>query len=371
VVESLIEIPFPGRTIAAPAAAALGRTPAATLPSFVAGPENVVVASVIGGLRTILPNDSDLESGDVESRSAAPAVISLYGPSGVGKSHLLRGLVEHWQHARGIETAEYVTAGDFRRDFLEAMHDDRVTEFRDRIRSRQLLAIDDLDRLPSDPYLMEELRNTLDDCEASGGQVLVASLRSAGSLANLSTDVRGRLAAGLALQLAAPGAAARARIVSQAAAVLGRTVSEEGARRLAGGVAETANELFGALFELLATFPAPAPIDREQVQRYLSTRAARRTSLREVIAVVARYYGLPQKLVKSGSRKHAAVVARATIVYLARELADASYEQIGQALGGRDHSTIMHSFRTMDRDRQRDWQTQETLTELHRILQSR
>jgi chromosomal replication initiator protein len=55
---------------------------------------------------------------------------------------------------------------------------------------------------------------------------------------------------------------------------------------------------------------------------------------------------------------------------LARELAAASYEQIGQALGGRDHSTIMHNFRTIDRDRKRNWQTQETLGELHRILSS-
>ena len=64
------------------------------------------------------------------------------------------------------------------------------------------------------------------------------------------------------------------------------------------------------------------------------------------------------------------MVARSTIVYLARVVVGASYEQIGRALGGRDHSTIMYNFRAIDRDRRRDGRTQETLDELQRVLVS-
>jgi chromosomal replication initiator protein len=188
------------------------------------------------------------------------------------------------------------------------------------------------------------------------------------SLGNLSTDVRSRLSAGLMLPLAAPGAAAREALARQAAAALGRSITDDAARRLAAGVDGTAAQLFGAMFELAAAEPDLILIDAAAVQRLLVRRDARRTTLREIIAVVARYYNLPQKLLKSGSRKHAAVVARATIVYLARELAGASYEQIGRSLGGRDHSTIMHNYRTIDRERRRDWQTQETLDDLRRVL---
>jgi len=368
VVEPLIEISFPGRCFAAPGAASLGRTPGATMPSFVAGPENGLVASVVAAM---IASCNAGESDDLPSPPFRPHVLAVYGPSGVGKSHLLRGLVDCWQKARGSDSAEYLPAADFRREFANSFHDDSVAEFRRRIRGRQLLAIDDLDHLPGDSYLLEELRFTLDEFAAASGVLVSASARAPAALANLSADVRSRLAAGLVVQLAAPGAAARAQIIRQAAAALGRTIDEDAASRLAAGVAETANEVFGSLFELLANWPVPATIDREIVQRYLAIRAARRTSLRDIIAVVARYYDLPQKIVKSGSRKHAAVVARSTIVYLARELAGASYEQIGQALGGRDHSTVMHNFRTIHRDRQRDWQTQETLGELHRILISR
>ena len=77
----------------------------------------------------------------------------------------------------------------------------------------------------------------------------------------------------------------------------------------------------------------------------------------EIVAIVAKYYGLPQKQLKSSSRKHAVVQGRATIIYLARELTGASYDEIGRALGGRDHTTIMHNYKKIERDRQRDLAT--------------
>jgi chromosomal replication initiator protein len=249
------------------------------------------------------------------------------------------------------------------------MKRDAVAEFRSHFRRHELLAIDDLDDLHPDPYMLEELRSTLDDCELAGALVVAAAKRAPLALGNLTADVRSRLSAGLSLQLAAPGVEARAQLLLQAAASLQRTITPDAARALARGVAGSAPALFGALFDLLAE--GPTAIQLSAVERYLAKRRERRTSLHEIIAVVARYYGLPQKLLKSGSRRHAVVVARSTVVYLARVLAGASYEQIGQALGGRDHSTIMYNFRTIDRDRRRNDQIQETLDELGRVLQSR
>jgi chromosomal replication initiator protein len=364
VVASLTEIPFPGRAFPVPAGAAMGRTPC-HLPWFVAGPENGLAAAVV---RQLL-SSPELAAADADAAAIPPSpILVFYGPSGLGKSHLLRGLVDCWPTGHGTPCAEYVMAGDFRRQFIDAMKRDCVEEFRRRIRGFELLAIDDLDDLPPDQYVMEELRNTLDDCEPAGGIVVAAAARAPSSLGNLSADVRSRLAGGLVLQLAAPGLEARILLLRHAATALQCTISDEAARVLASGVSGTASTLFGALFELLSE--GPTSIQLGSVERYLATRDARRTTLREIIAVVARYYGLPQKLLKSGSRRHAVVVARSTIVYLARALAAASYEQIGQALGGRDHSTIMYNFRTIERDRRQNCQTQETLEELERVLRS-
>jgi chromosomal replication initiator protein len=174
----------------------------------------------------------------------------------------------------------------------------------------------------------------------------------------------------LVLQLAAPAAAARTQLLRQAAAAMGQRLPDDAAARLVDCRHGTASDLLAALLEWMtrcATSEGAGPTDADVI----SSLVDRRTSLHQIIAVVARYYQLPQKRLKSASRQQSAVLARATVVYLARELADASYDEIGRALGGRDHSTIIHNFRTIDRRRQRDWQIQETLDELRRILISR
>ena len=121
---------------------------------------------------------------------------------------------------------------------------------------------------------------------------------------------------------------------------------------------------------MLATRPRQPVGDARWAQDYLAARATRRPPLRQIIAVVAKYHGVPQKVLKSSSRRQAAVYARAVVGYLARELSGTSYEQIGRALGGRDHTTIMHSYRKIQLDLRRHPATREAIDELRRILLS-
>ena len=369
-VDPIIEIPLPGRTLASQATMTNGRTAEVALPAFVAGPENCLVAATFCRLLENADGSPTGES-DRATRRLLPAVLALFGPSGTGKTHLARGLVAHWQRYRGPESAAYVTAQDFRREFMAAMNADAVIDFRRRIRGHLLLAIDDLHRLPDDDYLLQELRYTLDALEENGGILVVTSNRPASMLANMPPDLRGRLAAGLMLQLAPPSAAARLRIVRHISAALGWPLSDDAVRRLADGVRGTTSQLLGALFKLTTELPAGDVAGVEHADQLLATRAAGRPTLGEIVAVVAKYYKLPQKQIKSSSRKRPAVLARATVVYLARELTANSYEQIGRSLGGRDHTTIMHNYQKIERQRQQDLAIQEALEDLRRILLSR
>jgi chromosomal replication initiator protein len=362
VVDHITEILLPGRTIAAHSSDTAGHARNVTLPCFVAGPENLLVATAV---KALMADDGHRAQNHF---SRTPTVVALYGPSGCGKTHLARGLVRYWQEQRGFESAEYLPAVDFRRELYTAIDRENVVEFRERIRGRLLVAIDDVHRLPKDGYLVEELRYMLDEFELAGGSVVVTSNQPAGALANMPPDLRSRLASGLVLQLAPPGTAARERLVRDIAAALGRPMSDEVVERLAGGLADSATELFGAVFELFADSGDKAAPDIKQANRVLASHAAHRPTLREITAVVARHYRQSQATLKSASRRQSAVLPRAVIVYLARELAAASYEQIGRALGGRDHTTIMHNYKKIDRLRQHDVAIQETIAELRRIL---
>jgi chromosomal replication initiator protein len=187
----------------------------------------------------------------------------------------------------------------------------------------------------------------------------------------LPADIRSRLASGLSLQLAPPGNAARIRIIRYASAALGRELSEEAASSLAEAGHGTATQLFGALFDVCATEAATTGSDATRAHRSFAARAAQRPTVLEIIAVVAKYTNVPQRQLKSGSRRQSIVFARAIAIYLARELSGAGYDQIGRALGGRDHTTIMHNYRKIIRELACDITTQETVSDLRRILLSR
>jgi chromosomal replication initiator protein len=372
VVDHVTEIPLPGRTLCGvtcdhtASADHAASPPRVAVSAFIAGPENRVAASAINRL---LASESD---------RTATRILSIYGVSGTGKTHLARGLVQSWQErdgsdTAGANTAEYFTAADFRHALADAIRAESVNAFRARLRGLRLLAIDDIDRLPRDANLQTELRNTIDALEESGAMLIVTSSSATSAARSLSVDVRSRLAAGLELRLAPPEEAARQRLAQHVSAALGRPLSTEAAERLAAGVTGTAGDVFGALFELHGDLSKPIgsdvrAVEMFDVEKFLAGRAARRPVVRDILAAVAKYYRIPQKVLKSSSRRQSAVSARAMAIYLARELAGLSYDRIGESLGGRDHTTIMHSYRKIADALRHDAATRDALADLERQL---
>lgn len=355
-IDYLSEIPLPGRVLA-PARAPTDSSSQGSAPlGFIAGAENRLVATAVNRFMHAAPKGG-------ESR-----LLALFGPSGTGKTHLALGLARYWNEERGPETSIYLTATDFYRQYIDAIKQSAVANFRDAIRGHEMLAIDDVHQLPSNARLSQELRATLDAYEESGGTVVITSRRAPGTLANVSADVRSRLSAGLALQLAPPGNAARVRIIRRASESLGHPLSTASATQLAKSVPGTANDLFGALFEFCAASADLSESERGDAAQLFAMRPLQKPQLREIVASVAKYYRVPQSQLKSSSRRQSIVAARAMVIYLARELAAATYEQIGRALGGRDHTTIIHSYRKLERERSREPAIQEAIEELRHSL---
>jgi len=336
------------------------------LPCFVTGPENQLLAAVVSRLVAALKTPAASQPIDL------PSPIVLSGPSGTGKTHLARGLVELWNAKQSADEATYLTASDFARRFADAIDRGEVREFRRRLRRQRLLVIDDVHRLGETStrraaLRRTELQQTIDAVQARGGLLL---LTLQGALADHNAFDRplvSRLAAGLVIEIVPPGCEARRELLRQAAQVVGCRLDDQALETLAQQLPNEPPRLLRAAIELRRR--AGARIDVQSAQRLLEADQPRQSPpLGDILRIVARYHKIPLKVLTSASRRKGVVAARAVAIYLARELTPMSYADIGQLLGGRDHTTIMHSHRRLRDQLPGDRALASSVEELRRLL---
>lgn len=313
-------------------------------PCFVAGPENRLAVPILRRL---------LSSANLPSVGFAPLVLT--GPTGTGKSFLVRGVIRRWSQLLGDAAVCYLTAVDFGRQLRDARNDGRLSDFRQQLSELQLLVIEDVDRLADSLFVQRELRDTLDVLKEAGSLTVLTARRSPATLANLEIGLRDRLSEGLTIRLCPPGTEARENLIQLAAQNRDSHLDTNQLQTLAHNVEGSAPQLMRALVEY-------------ELGSSNHDCSRRPVELKQIVALVARYFSLTQAALRSQARRKSLVYARGITVYLARMLTDLSYAQIGQALGGRDHTTVMNSQQNIEKLVAKDPETQQNIEELRRIL---
>jgi chromosomal replication initiator protein len=320
---------------------------------FIAGPENGLAAVAF---QTLL---------EEEQTRYNPLVI--YGPSGTGKTHLARGLVAHFATSR---RANYIASADFANELTDAINANATPQFRARYRDVELLVLDDLTQLATRKIAQQELIRTLDAVIEGGGQIVVTSRSPTEKIPGLPAALRSRLSAGLALPLLPPGAEVRLELLNRFAALRRVELPKPAAKALADGLSVSAPELLGALIELqIEAKVTGQPIDLSAVRRFLAGRQLRlRPSVRTIAASSAKYFGLKMRELTSPSRRRAVVQARSIAVFLARQLTAKSLEQLGVFFGGRDHTTVLHSVRSIEARLRNDPTTRRAVSDIRKMV---
>lgn len=353
------------------------------VPAFVAGPENQLLGRVVGAM---VGGTDGSPPFDAAARPLGP--VTLVGPSGCGKTHLAHGLAELWHHTFGANPqgqpnralpasqpeprrgVAYLTASDFARQVADAIEDGAVAQLRQQLRSGGMLVIDDLDRLSSSAHVQEELLHTIDALVEADALVVVATASLPAETPAMSRALVSRLAQGVLVEIAPLSAAARAALLTDAANCLACRIEPAAVALLADRLPGEPPRVVGAAIELRQRFGRR--IDTEAAEQFLTGSGANDSPpLRSILAAAARYYGLSQKMLTSGSRRQTVVLARAVSIYLARQLTPLSYQEIGRALGGRDHTTILHNYRRIDRGLKKDVALRSAIDDLHRSLTKR
>lgn len=305
--------------------------PRYTFDSFIVGPGNR------------LAHAACMAVAEQPARSFNP--LFIYGGVGLGKTHLLHA-IGHICRAGDRQTL-YVSAETFTNDLIEAIRHQTTDAFREIYRTVDVLLVDDVQFIAGKESTQEEFFHTFNALHDNGAQIVISSDRPPRAMATLEERLRSRFEWGLLVDIQPPELETRIAILRRKAAELGVPVLDEICFLIAERFQNNIRELEGALNRVVAvatlTHQPLTPELALQALEDMVAHARPQVTPESVLQVVADFYNLSVEELKSASRRQSVVRPRQIACYLLRQEAGASLPQIGQWLGGRDHTTILHA----------------------------
>jgi len=280
--------------------------------------------------------------------------LFVYGPCGVGKTHLLQGICHRFSQLRRdgeLMRWRYVTAEQFTNEFVVSLRHKKIGEFRARYRDLDLLAIDDVHFLSAKKATQSEFLHTFNAIESVGKRVVMASDAHPRLVGDLNEQLVSRFVAGMVVKVDVPDASLRAELVARKAKQLNLDVPvgvlEYVARHIRGSV----RELEGTLVKLSALAALESePISVSMVSHALSDHLARTDSvltLGDIEAVVAAYFGVTPADLHSSRRTKTVSAARMVAMYFGRRHTPMSFPEIGRHMG-KNHSSVVLAVQRME-----------------------
>ncbi len=284
-----------------------------------------------------------------ESPGRAYNPLFLYGEAGLGKTHLMHA-VGHAVLGRYTKLqVEYATTEAFTNELITAIREDRMTSFRDRYRSIDLLLVDDIQFIAGKERTQEEFFHTFNALYESGKQIIVSSDRPPKDIPTLENRLRSRFEWGLITDIQAPEFETRIAILTMNAEYRGVKVPDEVVEYIARHATSNIRELEGALVRVIVFASMNnVPLSREIAAKALSDVFAPSDvtpTMTDVLRATAKHFGLETNDLTSKGRRQELVGPRQIAMYLIRDLTAHSFPEIGAFFGGRDHSTVLYAVK--------------------------
>jgi len=271
--------------------------------------------------------------------------LFLYGGVGLGKTHLLHA-IGNACHADGLNVL-YVSSEEFTNDMINAIRTHTTQAFREKYRSADVLLVDDIQFIAGKESTQEEFFHTFNTLHGQDKQIIVSSDRPPKSLVTLEERLRSRFEWGLSADIQAPDFETRLAILRSKAERTGRHISDEILESVAKQIQSNIRELEGALNRIIAFADLSGSVlTPSLVEVALADLLPSRSDLEpaHVVDLVARKFNLTAEKLLGRDRTKEVAYPRQIAMYLLREEAKISFPQIGEALGGRDHSTVMSAI---------------------------
>jgi chromosomal replication initiator protein len=293
-----------------------------------------------------------------ERPSKAYNPLFLYGGVGMGKTHLMQAIGQEVKKRQPEASICYVSSEKFTNEMINSLRYDKMTSFRDKFRTVDVLLIDDIQFLAQKERTQEEFFHTFNALHESMKQIVIASDRPPKELAEIEDRLRSRFEWGLIADIQPPDLETKVAILQKKSETEKVALPTDLALYIASNVRTNVRELEGALIRLIAycslTGAEVTLSTAQQVLKNFIDAQARKISIDAIQKAVAEQFGLRVPEIKAKNNSRSVVVPRQIAMYMAKHMTEASLPEIGRQFGGKHHTTVMHSISKIDGQRRED-----------------
>ncbi|MGB9886104.1 MAG: chromosomal replication initiator protein DnaA [Moorellales bacterium] len=301
--------------------------------------------------------------------------LFIYGGVGLGKTHLMHAIGHHVLARLPHYRVVYVSSEQFTNELINAIRDDTTEEFRTKYRHIDVLLVDDVQFLAGKERTQEEFFHTFNALHEANRQIILSSDRPPKEIPTLEDRLRSRFEWGLITDIQPPDLETRIAILEKKAELEGAKLSSEVMLYIASQFQANIRELEGALIRVAAYASFyQREVDVETAATILADMLPKTQTPKITIPVIQRlvasYFNLRPEDLRAKKRSRNVALPRQIAMYLCREFTEYSLPRIGEAFGGRDHTTVIHACEKISRDLKNDPLLQQTLRDLVEQLQS-
>ena len=308
-----------------------------------------------------------------QSPAKAYNPLFLYGGVGLGKTHLMQAIGHAASGDTKVSRVCYLTCEQFTNDFIQAIQNNTLVKFRKKYRQVDVLLIDDVQFLAEKERMQEEFFHTFNTLFDARKQIVLSSDRPAGEIANLETRLVSRFEWGLVTELQPPALETRIAILKKKAALIDVKISDQVLEFLAEKIRTNIRRLEGALVRVASYASLTGKeVTRDALETLLRDalheEAKRSVTVEGIQKKVAEHFDIRLADMTSRRRPQNVAFPRQVAMYLSRTLTDRSLADIGESFGGRDHGTVLHACRLIEKRVTKDTRLRQTVSYLEQSL---
>ena len=297
--------------------------------------------------------------------------VFIYGNTGHGKTHLIQSIGNHTKSADQNKKVFYLTSEKFVTDYMNSVGNGTMSQFKDKYRKYDLLIVDDIQFLSGKNKTQEEFFHLFNNFFDNNKQLIFSSDKHPNFIPGIEERLKSRFSSGMIVEIHPVDLESRMQIFKTKASHMNFNLAQEVVEYLAGNVEGNIRELEGILNSIICqTQLKNRDLTIVEIKDLIKhhVKPKKTSTIKDVIKVISEFYGVPENGIYEKTRKKEVVKPRQIIMYILREDFNISYPTIGEKLGGKDHTTVMHSYEKIKEDLKRDMDLAKEVSQLRSML---